>query len=467
MSSLNSTVLSEVPVVTRTTSRASEATDQWAIVGGGLLGMTLAYRLAQHGKQVTLFEAGDRLGGLASPWELGNVVWDRHYHVTLLSDSYLRDLLKQLELEQDMKWVETRTGFYTDGQLYSLSNTLEFLKFPPLGLLDKLRLGATIFYASKVKTWRRLEKISVSQWLTRWSGRRTFEKIWLPLLRAKLGENYQKTSAAFIWATIYRMYAARRTGLKKEMFGYVPGGYARILNRFSHVLNEAGVRIKPRHKIRAISQSSSSGRIALEFQTGSLDYFDNVVLTIPSVAAPQVCEDLSDAEKARLNEVRYQGIVCASLLLKKPLSDFYVTNITDQNIPFTAVIEMSALVDRKHFGGHSLVYLPKYLDSDHPDFLISDDEIKDRFLAALKRMYAHFSPEDVLAFRVSRVRHVFPIPTLHYSEKVPPIETSTAGLYLVNSAQIVNGTLNVNETIQLAEQSLPKLLAHSSVSNAV
>ena len=46
------------------------------------------------------------------------------------------------------KWffgVETKTGFYTDGKLYSMSNSLEFLRFPPLGLLSKLRLGATIF----------------------------------------------------------------------------------------------------------------------------------------------------------------------------------------------------------------------------------------------------------------------------------------------------------------------------------
>ena len=52
----------------------------------------------------------------------------------------------------------------------------------------------------------------VEEWLTAWSGRRTFERFWLPLLRAKLGESYRESSAAFIWATIQRLYAARRTG---------------------------------------------------------------------------------------------------------------------------------------------------------------------------------------------------------------------------------------------------------------
>ena len=98
--------------------------ERWAIIGGGFLGMTLALRLAQQGKAVTLVEAAPSLGGLASAWQLGDVVWDRHYHVTLSSDSHLRALLRELGLESEMQWATTRTGFYVDSGLYSLSNTL-------------------------------------------------------------------------------------------------------------------------------------------------------------------------------------------------------------------------------------------------------------------------------------------------------------------------------------------------------
>ena len=103
----------------------------YAIIGGGVLGMTTALRLAQKGHRVTLFEANPQLGGLADAWTLGDVTWDRHYHVTLLSDSYTRKILKELDLDDDMKWVETRTGFFTDGRLHSMSSSLEFLRFKP------------------------------------------------------------------------------------------------------------------------------------------------------------------------------------------------------------------------------------------------------------------------------------------------------------------------------------------------
>jgi protoporphyrinogen oxidase len=443
----------------RTQSAIRNPNSAIAIIGGGLLGMTLALRLAQGGRSVTLYEAAEDLGGLASAWQLGDIVWDKHYHVTLLSDLRLRALLKDLELEREMRWVETRTGFYTDGRLVSMSNTLEFLRFPPLGILDKLRLGATIFYASRVKNWQRLEAISVADWLVKLSGRRTFEKIWLPLLRAKLGENYRVVSAAFIWATMARMYAARRTGLKREMFGYLPGGYARILRRFEETLRVAGVEIKTAHTVKRVEKRADE-TFTIEFENGARAFHEEIVMTVPASIAARVCGDLSDEERRKLNAIRYQGIICASLLLKKSLADFYVTNITD-DASFTAVIEMSALVDKQEFGGNALVYLPKYLDADDVAFKRADEDIKEEFLTALERMYPHFKRADVLAFRLSRVRQVFPLPVLNYSKNLPAMQTSVRGLRIVNSAHIVNGTLNVNETVQLAERAAEEILTSS------
>ncbi|MBX9787404.1 MAG: NAD(P)/FAD-dependent oxidoreductase [Pirellulales bacterium] len=427
----------------------------WAVVGGGMLGMTLALRLAQRGQRVTLFEAADHLGGLADAWQVGNLVWDRHYHVTLLSDSHLRGLLAELNLEQEVRWVETRTGFFTESRLLSLSNSWEFLRFPPLGLLDKLRLGLTIFYASKLRDWRRLENITVGDWLRRWSGERTYRKIWLPLLRAKLGENHTRSAATFIWATIARLYAARRTGLKKEMFGYVPGGYARVLEHLQRRLRQVGVEVRTGHAVERVQRSGA--QIEFKFAHGDCQQFDRAVLTAPAPAIARICPQLSADERARFSGVSYQGVVCASLVCQRPLTGFYVTNITD-DAPFSGIIEMTTLVDPAHFGGMSLVYLPKYVPADDPLFDQPDAKIEASFVAALERMFPWFNRQQVQASRISRVRNVMAVPTLGYSQRVPPRRTSVPGLFAVTSAQIVNNTLNVNETIRLAEEALTDLL---------
>jgi peptidoglycan-N-acetylglucosamine deacetylase len=77
-------------------------------------------------------------------------------------------------------------------------------------------------------------------------------------------------------------------------------------------------------------------------------------------------------------------------------------------------------------------------------------------------MYPHFRRSDVVAFRVSRVGAVFAVPTLGYSRSVPGFSTSVPGVHLVTSAQIVNGTLNVNETVQLADRAARELLPHAA-----
>lgn len=408
-----------------------------------MLGCSLALDLAESGHDVTLLERAHELGGLASAWKLGDVVWDRHYHVTLASDRHTRGLLARIGLEPEINWVETRTGTWTGGKVHSMSSTLDYIRYPELSLIDKARLGWTILSANRVGDWKELERLPVEDWLRGKSGDAVFESFWLPLLKAKLGDSYKETSAAFIWATIRRLYAARSQGMKKELFGYVPGGYARILKVLGQMLGEAGVDVRLGSCVDAVQQGPQ-----VIVDNESLD-FDHVVVTAPPPIAAKMVEGLTVEERSRLESIRYQGIVCASVLTRKPLRGYYLTYLYE-NAPFTAVVEMSAFVDRSEFNGKTLLYLPKYCSADDPLFHESDDDIRSRFLPALRGIYPEFDPSDVEAFRVSRVRSVFPISQLGYSEKVPPFDSSVPGVHLVSSSQIVNGTLNVNDTMALS-----------------
>ncbi len=431
--------------------------EKWGIIGGGFMGMTLAHRLANEGKDVTVFEAAPELGGLASSWKMGDVEWDKFYHVILLSDFRTRNILKDIGLDKEINWVETRTGFYTNGKLYSMSDTIEFLKFPTLNLIDKFRLGLTIIVASRIKNWKRLEKIPVTTWLKRWSGKNTFNKIWLPLLRAKLGESYKKTSAVFIWATIQRLYGARRSGLKKEMFGYVSGGYKTVINSFEKTLLSENVLIKTNHSAQEVKKIES-GKIGISFKSGFTEKFDKVIVTLPSGIAAKLCPQLNKSEIGKLENIEYLGVVCVSVLLSKPVSDFYITNITDSWIPFTGVIEMSALVDKKYFEGNSLVYLPKYVTFDDDIYHKSDEEIKESFIEIFKKMYPWIKQEDIKFVALAKARNVITVAKLNYSENLPDVKTSIPDLFIVNTSHIKDGTLNINETIRVAETKLEEIL---------
>ncbi len=429
----------------------------WAIIGGGIMGMTLALRLSQRGYKVTIYESADKAGGLASSWEMNGVIWDKYYHVILMSDLNTRKILGEIGLEKDLKWVETKTGFYSNGKLYSMSNLVEFFKFPPINIIDKFRLGLTIFAASKIKNWQRLENILVADWLIRWSGKRVFEKIWLPLLKAKLGDNYKDTSAAFIWATIQRMYAARKSGLKKEMFGYVSGGgYEKINSKFIEHLAQKGVCVKYNSKVTSVGKKG--GLLEVKLANNQSQLFNHVISTLPSRISVSIAEELNENEKKQHQDIKYLGVICPSIMLKKPISHYYVTNITEDWTPFTGIIEMTALIDKSEVKGNNLVYLPKYVNPNDPLFDTNDANIKKTFLEALFKMYPDISEKDLLFWGVSKAHIVFTLPTLDYSKKLPGIFTSLDNYYIINSAQIINGTLNVNETIQVAENKLKEIL---------
>lgn len=430
---------------------------KWGIVGGGIMGMTLAHLLAKQGYEVTLFEGAPKLGGLVISWKLGTVEWDKFYHVILLSDTRTRNILSEIGLEQEINWVETKTGFYSNGQLISMSNSIEFLKFPTINLIDKFRLALTILYASKIKNSKPLELIPVTDWLLKWSGKNVFTKIWLPLLRAKLGESYQRTSAAFIWATIQRLYGARKSGLKKEMFGYVTGGYKRIIESFQAKLLEEGVSIKTSHQATKVS-TGANNRPCISFANGHFEEFDEVIVTLPSGLASTICKDINEDEKHKLNRLEYLGVICVTMLLDQPISPFYVTNITDLWVPFTGVIEMTALVDKEYFKNNHLIYLPKYVSPNDVLFSKSDDEIKAYFIENFLKMYPKILQENIKFTGVARAKHVITVLDKGYTDHLPDIKTSMPGVYIVNSAHINTGTLNVNETIKVAESKIQEII---------
>lgn len=432
------------------------ATEDWAVLGGGVLGMSVALELAQRGRRVTLIEAAAEPGGLVSPWSIGNTSWDRFYHVIASSDQRLLALLRQLGLEQELVWAQTRTLFFDGRGMHPLNNVFDYLRLPGLGLLDKLRLGLNIIYGASLRDPQRLEDRSAEQWLSRISGRNAYQRLWQPLLRAKLGSNEPRASAALVATIMRRFYGAREGRTKVERYGYVHGGYRRVIDAFTRKLVEAGVDIQCDARVEQLSPHPDGG---LEVRYGdSVRRFDKTVATFAAPILARLCGALSPALAQRLTAIHYQGVVCVSLLLRRGLGDAYLTYITDQSLPFTTVIEMSSLVDRDELQGHHLVYLPKYVPSDDPILEREDQQIIDEFMAGLRRMYPDLRQADIVTARVARTPYVAPVMTLNYSDLVPPVRTGIPGLYLVSSAQLVEASSSVEATLGLVERGLPQLL---------
>ncbi len=423
------------------------------------MGITLGYFLAQRGIAIEIFEASPVLGGLAGPLVLddGTVV-DRFYHAILSSDSHLHALCHELGIADQLRFRETRTGFFYQGKTYSMNNLIEFFLFPPLGWLDRFRLGLNVAYAQMIRDWRTLENIGVEDWLVRWSGRRTYENIWKPLLKAKFDGGFRNTPATYIWARLVRTRSTRRGANQREMAGHLIGGYATLMKAMAEKICAAGGKIHLKTPVQQIVIENNRAR---GIRVGeAMREFDAVIVTMQVPIFRRLIPEAPTAYHELLAKTDYLGIVCPLLVLDRPLTDYWTLNITDDRVPFTGVIETTAYIDPRYVGGHHLVYLPKYTAPESEWQKKSDEEIRAIWLDHLSKMFPTFDPNTIRYFLVHRERYVEPLHGLNATHLIPPIQTPVEHLYLVTTAQIYPALTNGESVTRHARTAAQVVLAN-------
>lgn len=412
-----------------------------AIIGGGIMGVSLAYYLARAGVPVELFEASPGLGGLAGPLTLPDgVVVDRFYHAILSSDRQLAELAAELGLAGQLRFAETRTAFYHRGRLHPMNHLLDFLRFPPLGWADRLRLGLTVLYAQWLPDWRALDGVGVEAWLTALSGPTTYENIWRPMLKAKFDGGFADTPATWIWSRLVRMKSTRSGASQRERAGYLVGGYASLLAAMAARVEQAGGRIHLNAPVDEIVVDS--GRVVGLRVDGQVRAFRAVAATVQAPVLQRLLPAAPPEYQRQLGGSRYLGIICPLLVLDRPLTGYWTVNLTDDRFPFTGLIETTSYIDPSHVGGHHLVYLPKYTQPDSPWQACSDDDLREVWLSNLESMLPDFRREHVRHFLIHREKHVEPLHGLNQAGQIPAVATPLAGLFYATTAQIYPALTN-------------------------
>lgn len=426
------------------------------IIGSGIMGTSIGYFLSKQGIDVEIFEASPMLGGLAGPLTLedGTIV-DRYYHAILSSDSHLRELCEELGIADQFRFHETKMGFFYKGKIHSMNNIIEFLRFPPLGWIDRFRLGLTVLYAQFVRNWHNLESISVEKWLVGLSGARTFKNIWLPMLKAKFDGGFDNTPATYIWARLVRMKSTRSGANQKEEAGHLIGGYSSMIKAMADRIEAAGSKIHlqtPISKI-VIEQGEAKGFL-IDEETRS---FDLIISTVQPPIFQHMIPDASSEYREFLTKTQYLGIICPIMVLDRPLTGYWTLNLTDESIPFTGVIETTTYIEPQYVGGHHLVYLPKYTAPDSPLQKMTDEQIKVIWLNQLEIMFPRFDRNWIRYFLVQRARYVEPLHPLNGMDTIPSVHTPIKKLYLATNAQIYP-TLTNGESISRKAREVAELV---------
>lgn len=415
------------------------------IIGGGLTGLTAAYRLAKNGHRVTVFEEGGEPGGLAASLDLGTVSLERFYHHIFTSDQHLLGLCRDLEFGDQVEWFEPRNAIYIDNKLYPFTSPLDLLRFSPMSLVSRVRTGMLTLASRYIRDYKPLESQTAMDWLVKRAGRDSCRKIWEPLLASKFDRDADSVSAVWIWNKFKLRGTSRAKNISREKLGYMRGGFARLITRLSEEITASGGSIRLNCRISGIRRLQD-GRLALD-GCPDAEAFDRVLFT----GSPQLLAALDTPLPAEYKEslaaLKAKANICMILELDRRLSPYYWITMAQKDIPFVLIIEHTNLVGLDGYPSH-VVYLSRYADQQDALYRKSDHEIESIFLEGLSRVFPDFRGEWIKKISLSRAPYAQPVITRHYSRLLPPLKTPVDGLYLASMAQIYPEDRGMNYAVR-------------------
>ncbi|MGH3127227.1 MAG: FAD-dependent oxidoreductase [Gaiellaceae bacterium] len=401
-----------------------------AVVGGGILGLTAAYRLSQAGVRVSVFERARDLGGLVGTFDFDGTPADRFYHVVLPTDDRVIGLASELGLGDTFRFRPTKVGVYGDGRLVSMTSPREFLTFPLLSFSDRIRLAQFLARCQLKKTHADLDDTPLLDWLRRMCGRRVVERLWEPLLDSKFDGRYADLPATYIWSRSRRMSTTRDRG-GREVMGWPEGGYQRLIDELARRIVALGGEIHTETSVDRIV--AAADRAAGIVVNGDFRAFDVVLCTLtPAQARRLYSPEL--AVRMPADHGRYLGVICLLLRVTRSVSPYYHLNITDRSVPLTTIVETTHVVDPDAVGGH-LLYISKYVDPTHPAHDLPAHEVAVEYLRHARTIFPDLRDQDIISSRVQRARITEPVHVLGGAKNVPDM-FPMPGIALASTAHV-------------------------------
>jgi len=418
------------------------------VLGGGALGLTVALRLAQRGEAVTLIEREPAPGGLAAGFPLGSSHLEKFYHHLFRSDTEVAALIDELGLSDRLVWPRPRTSTLLSGQMHQLDSAGSVLRFSPLPLWDRLRLGAAIAYLRLEPNYRRLEKITASRWLRRWMGDRVYSIVWEPLLRSKFGDRHDDIAMSWFWARIH---------LRSSSLGYLRGGFQQLYDALVAEIRSLGGTVLFGTTVQCVGlDTDGTFRVTT---SGDTFTFDRVISTLPTRLTIQLTPSLPSEYAEKYSELESYGAHCVILALDRQLTDVYWLNINDPGYPFLALVEHTNYMPPEDYGDRRLIYLGNYLPMDHPLYGMTDEEILDLYVPAIQQINPAFDRSWIKEHWVFKAPFAQPIVTVGYPDRLPPHETPIPNLYLANMSQVYPQDRGQNYSIAMANRLVEALPA--------
>lgn len=416
-----------------------------AVIGAGPMGLATAYHLGKAGHHVTIYEKDAVVGGMTASFDFDGIEIERYYHFICGPDEPYFELLRELELENQLRWTDTHMGYFHEGRLKDWGDPVALLKFPGLSLLAKIRYGLMAFAATKRKNWQPLDGLDAVSWLRRWLGDEAYNVLWKPLFELKFHRYTGNLSAAWIWSRMRRVGVSRRSIFQEQM-GYLEGGSATLLNGLVRAIEGQGGTLRLRDAACEIVIENGVA-IGVRGDTRFHSY-DKVVSTVPMPYVSALVPKLPEAVRARYDKLSNIAVVCVLVKLNRPFTKYFWLNICDPKIQIPGLIEYSNL---RSLDKH-IIYAPFYMPADHTDYQRPNSWFVESVRTYMHSIDPSLSDEDILAIKAGRYEYAQPICPPEFLDSLPPIQPDgVANLLIADTSYYYPEDRSISESIELGK----------------
>jgi len=408
-----------------------------AVIGAGFAGLSAAVELVDAGMEVVVFEKEEKAGGLGLGLKEKGWKWslDRYYHHIFSGDKEAIEMAKKMEVE--IVWGKPESNSWVNGEEWQLDSAMSVLRFGVMSWWGRLRMGLGLAVLKVMRKGEWLERYRVVDVLPWLIGKEGYEKVWEKMLRAKFGKYISQVSLSWFWARV-----AKRT----KKLGYFVGGFESLAEKMVEYVRNGGGEVRLGEGVEKVKREGD----------GWVVNGEKVEMVLVTTAGEIGKKWFKDLEVPKLDYLWGQTLI---LEMDEELIDGYWLNILEKDWPFLVLVEQTNWLEKKNYGGKTIVYLGNYLEDGDERLEMSKKELLELYWPYMKKIKPGLKKswvKKMWKFQSPFAQPVFPV---NYSKKKPSMRSQVPGVYVANMSMVYPWDRGVNFAVEIGERAAKMMMS--------
>ena len=409
------------------------------------MGLYLGYLLIKKGYKIRIFEANKKAGGHARPFKFGKTLIEIFYNFFYKNDHFnAMKWVKKFSKKNQIHWKYIDTSIVTKNNLQKINfdSIIDILKNYNF---DSLKIFLSLFKIFFFKIPHSLEKKKAIDWSYNNFGQKFSDDVWMPLLKGKFGKNYKNISAIWLATRIKRHLSTRGLIKKKSKFGYLKNTYNQTIKKNIYNIKKNGSKIIYNSKIKQIKISNNRITNIITNNNNIVSKNEKVISTIPLFCLKEI---LNDKKLNYLKKFNGIGVIVCIARIRKKLSRYYWTSVTDEKLTLNAVIQQNNLYAKSK---DHIVYTSKYTNESSRLYKMNNKDLSKKIFENLENIYNDFSKRDIID-KVFKSKNAAPIPDIITISNMPSYKSKISNFWHGGLEYIYPEDRGVGNSIEVSEQ---------------